>query len=154
MRGVSVINWSDWYTDTVDVWRVVEIMDGKLTRQERRQVLKEIPCRVYEDNDRAINMEQAAANIRQESMLACDNSVEIQEGDELILHRGARLGKITFDERAFAGNPHYYFEPFGAVIPGLAHQEIHLLQQERVKGGGADDAGGTNQTAESKSATN
>ena len=25
-----------------------------------------------------------------------------------------------------------YYEPFGAIIPGLAHQEIRLLQQERV----------------------
>ena len=66
------------------------------------------------------------------TMLACDNSVDIHAGDELIIHRGGRLGKSLFDTRAFAGDPHYYFEPFGAVIPGLAHQEIIILQEERV----------------------
>ena len=36
------------------------------------------------------------------------------------------------DIRAFAADPNLYYEPFGAVIPGLAHQEIRLLQEERV----------------------
>ena len=100
-----------WYTDTVDVYRVVDVKDGNLTRHERRQVLTGVPCRVYEDHDRAVQMSQTAASIRQESMLACENGADI---------------------RAFAGDPHYYFEPFGAVIPGLAHQEIRLLEEERV----------------------
>ena len=121
-----------WYTDTVDVYRVVDVKDGNLTRHERRQVLTGVPCRVYEDHDRAVQMSQTAASIRQESMLACENGVDIRAGDELLIHRGGGLGKAGFDIRAFAGDPHYYFEPFGAVIPGLAHQEIRLLEEERV----------------------
>ena len=39
----------------------------------------------------------------------------------------------TPDERYFADTPERYYEPFGAVMPGLAHQEITLLKQERVK---------------------
>lgn len=128
------MNFSDWYTDTVDVFRVVKNRDGNLTRQQRKQVLSSIPCRVYEDSAKAIGMSQTAASITQESMLACNNDVEIKPGDELIIHRGGLLGKVAFSTRAFAGDPHYYFEPFGAVIPGLAHQEIKLFQQERVKG--------------------
>ena len=126
------MNWSDWYTDTVDVYRDVEVKDGNLTRHERKEVLTAQPCRVYHANDRPIGMSQTAASIKQDSMLACDNSVDIHAGDELIIHRGGRLGKSLFDTRAFAGDPHYYFEPFGAVIPGLAHQEIIILQEERV----------------------
>ena len=127
------MNWADWYTDTVDVYRDVAYLDGNLTRHRREQVLEAVPCRVYRDNDKTINMTQQAANINQDSKLACDSSVDIRAGDELIVHRGAKLGKTVPATRAFAGEPHYQFEPFGAVIPGLAHQEIRLLEEERVK---------------------
>ena len=126
------MNWADWYTDTVDVYRDVAYLDGNLTRHRREQVLEAVPCRVYRDNDKTINMTQQAANINQDSKLACDISVDIRAGDELIVHRGAKLGKTVPATRAFAGEPHYQFEPFGAVIPGLAHQEIRLLEEERV----------------------
>lgn len=126
------MNWADWYTDTVDVYRDVAYLDGNLTRHRREQVLEAVPCRVYRDNDKTINMTQQAANINQDSKLACDTSVDIRAGDELIVHRGAKLGKTVPATRAFAGEPHYQFEPFGAVIPSLAHQEIRLLEEERV----------------------
>ena len=126
------MNWADWYTDTVDVYRDVAYLDGNLTRHRREQVLEAVPCRVYRDNDKTINMTQQAANINQDSKLACDTSIDIRAGDELIVHRGAKLGKTVPATRAFAGEPHYQFEPFGAVIPGLAHQEIRLLEEERV----------------------
>lgn len=126
------MNWADWYTDTVDVYRDVAYLDGNLTRHRREQVLEAVPCRVYRDNDKTINMTQQAANINQDSKLACDTSVDIRAGDELIVHRGAKLGKTVPATRAFAGEPHYQLEPFGAVIPGLAHQEIRLLEEERV----------------------
>lgn len=146
------MNFQDWYTDTVDVYRVQDVSDGALTRKKRVQVLSGIPCRVYEDNERAVRMAQTAAGIEQESKLACGNDADIRAGDELIVHRGGGLKKAAFDTRAFAGDPHYYFEPFGAVLPGLAHQEIRLLQQERVKGGGAGDAQAADKPAESESA--
>ena len=127
------MNFLDWYTDTMDVYRNVAEKNGSLTTHERQQVLAGIRCRVYEDAEREINMTQTAADIRQTSKLACDNAVDIRAGDELVIHRGGALGQAAFDTRAFAGDPHHYFEPFGAVLPGLAHQEIRLLQQERVK---------------------
>ena len=80
-------------------------------------------------------MQQDAAYIKQADRLMCDPSVDIQPGDQLIIHRGAVLGRTAPDIRAFAADPNYYFEPFGAIMPGLAHQEIRLLQQEIVKGG-------------------
>lgn len=127
------MNWSDWYTDTLDVWRNVEFKDGSLSRFERQQVLTGVPCRIYQSDNRAINMAQTAADIRQQDKLACAPDVDIRAGDELLIHRGAGLGKTGPTIRAFAADPNLYYEPFGAVIPGLAHQEIRLLQQERVK---------------------
>ena len=137
------MNWTDWYTDRMDVYRVAEVKDGNLTRQERQQALKAIPCRIYQSDNKPINMTQTAANVQESDHLACDISVDIQAGDELIITRGGKLGKPGPKIRAFAADPNLYYEPFGAIIPGLAHQEIRLLQQERVKGGVPDDTGGT-----------
>ena len=127
------MNFRDWYTDTVDVRRVTSVQDGELTRNERREVLSGVPCRVYQQDARKIAMTQTAASADGDDWLQCDNAVDIRPGDELIIHRGARLGQTKPDIRAFASEPNYFFEPFGAAMPGLAHQEIRLLQQERVQ---------------------
>lgn len=126
------MNWSDWYTDAMSVYRVQEVMDGNLTRHERVQVSENIPCRIYQSDNKPINMEQTAASLKESDHLACDISVDVRAGDELVITRGGRLGKPGPTIRAFAGEPNLYYEPFGAIIPGLAHQEIRLLQQERV----------------------
>lgn len=127
------MNFRDWYTDTVDIWRVSEVKDGALTRHERKQIAAGIPCRVYQMGDGRIQMEPTAARVEQGHWLQCDNLVDIEAGDELLIHRGAGLGKEVKRIRAFASEPNHYFEPFGAVLPGLAHQEIRLLQEERVR---------------------
>ena len=127
------MNWTDWYTDTMDVWRNVSVKDGNLTRQERQQVLTGIPCRIYQSDNKPINMTQTASNISQNDHLACDVSVDIHAGDELIITRGGKLGRQGPTIRAFASDPNPYYEPFGAIMPGLAHQEIRLMEQERVK---------------------
>lgn len=129
------MNWGDWYTDLMDVYRITSTMDGNLTRNKRVQVSAKVPCRIYQNDNSAIQMEQTASYIRQEDRVACDITIDIRSGDELIITRGAGLGKPGPTIRAFAANPNFYYEPFGAVIPGLAHQEIRLLQQERVDGG-------------------
>lgn len=126
------MNWQDWYTDAMSIYRVQETMDGNLTRHERVQVSEDIPCRIYQSDNRPINMAETAANLKESDHLACDVSVDVRAGDELVITRGGRLGKPGPTIRAFAGEPNLYYEPFGAIIPGLAHQEIRLLQQERV----------------------
>ena len=40
------MNWADWYTDTADVYRVVDVKDGSLTRHQRQQVAEGVPCRI------------------------------------------------------------------------------------------------------------
>lgn len=126
------MNFSDWYTDTVDIWRVTPTTTNGLTTNTREQIYTGIPCRIYQSDNQPINMDQAAAHVKQADRLMCDTSVDIRAGDQLIIHRGAGLGKTAPDIRAFAADPNLYFEPFGAILPGLAHQEIRLLQQERV----------------------
>lgn len=126
------MNFQDWYTDTVDVWRVTPTTTNGLTTNALQQLYTGIPCRIYQSDNQPINMDQAAAHVKQADRLMCDTSADIRAGDQLIIHRGAVLGKTSPDIRAFAADPNLYFEPFGAVIPGLAHQEIRLLQQERV----------------------
>ena len=133
------MNFSDWYTDTVDIWRVVPTTTNSLTTNTLTELYTAVPCRIYQSDSAPINMEQTAAHVRQADRLMCDLSVDIQAGDQLIIHRGARLGKTFPAVRAFAADPNPYFEPFGAVMPGLAHQEVRLLQQERVKGGVTGD---------------
>lgn len=126
------MNFHDWYTDTVDIWRVTPTTTNGLTTNALQQLYTGIPCRIYQSDNQPINMDQSAAYVKQADRLMCDTLVDIRAGDQLIIHRGAVLGKTSPDIRAFAADPNLYFEPFGAVIPGLAHQEIRLLQQERV----------------------
>ena len=130
------MNWTDWYTDRMDVWRNVDVQDGALTRKERRQVLTGVPCRIYQSDSKAPTMSQTAASISEESRLACDNSVDIRAGDMLIIYRGGGLSQTSETFRAFAGEPNHYYEPVGAVSLGLAHQQIRLLNQERINNGG------------------
>lgn len=64
---------------------------------------------------------------------------------KLIIHRGKGLGRTQQTIRAFAGEAAHYYEPFGAVVPGLAHQELALLQKEYLDAEteeGADDGAG------------
>lgn len=126
------MNFADWYTDTVDIWRAVPTTTNGLTSHTLTELYTAIPCRVYQSDSQPINMEQTAAYIKQADRLMCATSVDIRAGDQLIIHRGAALGHPVPDIRAFAADPNLYFEPFGAVLPGLAHMEVRLLQKEIV----------------------
>ena len=126
------MNWTDWYTDLMDVYRTVPVKDGNLTRHERAKVLEKVPCRIYQSDNKPISMSQTASSVGQNDHLACDVSVDIHAGDELIITRGGKLGRPGPTIRAFASDPNLYYEPFGAIMPGLSHQEIRLMEQERV----------------------
>ena len=126
------MNFQDWYTDLMDIYRNVATLDGALTRHTRTKVYSDIPCRIYSPGSEAPNMKQDAADTGTVKKLACENSVDVKPGDELLITRGGRLGHTGFVIRAFAGDPEYYYEPFGAVMPGLAHQELELKMMERI----------------------
>ena len=120
------MNFRLWYTHTADVYRVTEYSEGSLIRHRRELVLEGIPCRLYRDAGPAISMDQTAASLQNTLKMACDNKHDVRTGDEIILHHG---GDST---RCFAGEVHHYYEPFGGVCPALEHQEITLLEKERV----------------------
>ena len=127
------MRFADWYTDTADVFRTVSTVVDGITRNSREQIYTAIPCRVYQPGKRSISMSRQAAKVQQENKIALDNAWVLKAGDELLIRRGARLGKEVATIRAFAGVPVNYFEPVGAVVSGIAHQEVTLLQEERVK---------------------
>ena len=135
------MNYADWYTDLLDIYRVQSWAEGALTKHEQVAVAQGVPCRVYRSGAHGPNMQPTAADSGSEDKLACDNAVDIQAGDELLVRRGGRLGEARQTLRAFAGDPVYFYEPFGAVLPGLAHQEVGLLQREYLKGEARDGAG-------------
>lgn len=135
------MNYTDWYTDRMDVRRVVPEQDGALTVHRRETVAEDVPCRIYRAGAHGPRMQPTAAYTESGDKLACANSVDVRAGDELIIRRGGGLGALHPAIRAFAGDPVYYHEPFGAVMPGLAHQEIGLLQKEYVEEAAEDGAG-------------
>lgn len=125
------MNFADWYTDRVDIYRVRNLPDGALTRQARVKIAEDVPCRVYRSSRHGPRMQATAAYSESaDDKLACASEVDIHAGDELRVHRGKGLGQTRQVIRAFAGEPAYYYEPFGAVLPGLAHQEVAFLEKE------------------------
>lgn len=126
------MNFSDWYTDKMDVYRTVQVKEDSVTRKVRSLIFEGISCRIYRDGGGTPAMKQTAADISERYKLACENSVQIKSGDELIITVGGRLGYADEINRAFAGSCHHYYEPYGAIAPQLAHQEIDLLSLERL----------------------
>lgn len=69
-----------WYTDSMDVYRNVDVSCGNLDGKERRLVLEKIPCRIYSVKKNGPRMRQTAAMTDSVDKLACDLSVEIKAG--------------------------------------------------------------------------
>lgn len=126
------MNFPDWYTDSMDIYRVVQNKTGAVVRNSRTRIYQDVPCRIYMDSHPTPNLNRQAADYSQTMKIACRNDVDVRAGDELMITRGGRLGYTSERSRAFAGEPHKYYEPFGAVMPGLEHQEVSLLQMERI----------------------
>lgn len=123
---------SGWYTDIVDVYRVVNSTAGNITRQERQQVGKAIPCRVYSSQKNGPNMTDNAARVSSTDKLACDIATDIRAGDELLVTRGGALRRGGEPKRYFAGNPQHYYDPVGGALTGLEHLEVGLLMENIV----------------------
>lgn len=124
---------SDWYTDTVDVYRVVNVENGNITVQERKQVGNGISCRVYSSQKDGPSMKSPASQVQVAEKLACSLEEDIRAGDELLIVRGGALGMAGEPERYFAGKPQKYYDPVGGAMTGLEHQEIGLFMQEIVR---------------------
>lgn len=137
------MNFQDWYTDRMDIYRVAQRREGALTVNQRVKTAENVPCRIYRSGLHGPRMQSTAAYTESgDDKLQCDNAVDIRAGDELLIRRGGGLGMKIPEVRAFAGDPVRYCEPFGAVVPGLAHQELALLQKEYLKDGVDNDGAG------------
>ena len=122
-----------WYTDLVDVYRVVNATTGNIDTQTRQQVGSSIPCRVYSSQKNGPSMQDDAARVNSTDKLSCAVDVDIRAGDELLVTRGGALGRGGGPERYFAGNPQHYYDPVGGALTGLEHLEVGLLMQEIVR---------------------
>lgn len=122
-----------WYTDTVDVYRVVNTTEGNIDVQARKKVYEAIPCRVYSSQKNGPSMQDTAARVNSTDKLSCAVDTDIQAGDELFVIRGGALGKQNQPERYFAGNPQHYYDPVGGMLTGLEHLEVGLLMEEIVR---------------------
>lgn len=123
---------SDWYTDSMDVYRNVEATCGNMDGMERKMVMENIPCRIYSVKKNGPRMRQTAAMTDSVDKLACDLAVELKAGDELHVVRGGMLGICGEPERYFADKPHPYYDPVGGVLSGLEHQEVALSTEEII----------------------
>lgn len=123
----------NWYTDTFDAFRVVESKDGGITKHSREQVLTAIPCRVYNSPTPEPQMQEQAATTSAGNTLCCDIGVDIRTGDEIIVHRAARIKPQPISNvRYFAGKPNTYVEPFGGIVADLNHTQLALFNEERI----------------------
>lgn len=123
-----------WYTDTVDIYRVLSRKDGNMTRQERQKVNQlPVSCRVYSPKKDGPAMTDNAARERSVEKLACDLTVDIRAGDELLVTRGGSLGHANQPERYVAGAPVAYYDPVGGGMTGLEHKEVGLLKDNIVR---------------------
>lgn len=123
-----------WYTDTVDIYRVLSRKDGNMTRQERQKVNQlPVSCQVYSPKKDGPAMTDNAARERSVEKLAYDLTVDIRAGDELLVIRGGSLGHANQPERYVAGAPVAYYDPVGGGMTGLEHKEVGLLKDNIVR---------------------
>lgn len=117
---------SSWFTDLMDIYRVEAVTTGALTRQERVLVASAVPCRIYSPQKNNINLRQAASAVYGDEKLACAVDADVEAGDELIVTRGAALGRQTKPVRYIASQPVLYFDPVGVAATGLEHMEVGI----------------------------
>ena len=86
------MNYADWYTDTMQIWRNVATTTNGLTSYDRQMIAENVPCRIYQSDNQPISMEQTSAHIKQNDRLMCGINTDIRAGDQLIIERGGGLG--------------------------------------------------------------
>ncbi len=124
---------SEWYTDTMDIYRVTSVRKGNVTVQERKKVNNSpIPCRMYSPKKDGPVMSETVSRERASEKLACDLRVDVRAGDELLIVRGGALRYRNQPERYFAGSPVSYYDPVGGALTGLQHKEIGLLKDNLI----------------------
>ncbi len=127
MPGINV------YTDTFTSYRVIDNVDGGITKHDRQKILKDIPCRVYNNPTPEPTMNEQAATVTANNTLCCDVGTDIKEGDEIYVKRAALIrAEPVSVERYFAGLPNTYVEPFLGINADLSHMQVALLNEKRI----------------------
>lgn len=122
------------YTDTFDSYRVIKTIENGITKQSREQVLSNVPCRAYQNQTNSPNLTDTSSTVSCSNMLCCELGHDIKGGDEIIVHRGANVGRhLNPDERYIAGPPNIYVEPFGGACPNLEHMQVALIDENVIQ---------------------
>ena len=135
------MNFSDWYTDRADVYRIVDQSDGGITRSVRVLVSAGVPCRIYQSGKPALTMRDTAAAVTGSDKLMCGLSADIRKGDELRITRpggapeGYFAGKLIMDAglRGYrVGDAQVSEKHCGFVInrKNASAQEVRQLMQD------------------------
>lgn len=117
---------SDWYQDTMTIYRNDGNTDGFENTQVRTKKYENIPCRMYNKQLNALQTPQGAAKVESDIHVAVDVDVDIKSGDEVIV---VRQGE-TESKRYFVGNIKSYRMPLGMYDVGLDHKEVSLHYKE------------------------
>lgn len=122
------MNYSDWYTDSMDIYRTTKTVSGGIIKQSlpSTPTYSGIPCRIYQSKIPPITMKLPAAYVQSDNKLMCDISADIRKGDVLMVTRNGAATKY------FAGDMQDYTEPFGSVLPGLSHKEVSVYMEVRT----------------------
>lgn len=123
---------ADWYTDSMDVYRIADVSRGNVDKKERRLQAGGVPCRTYRRQQNGPKMGDTAATSGSVDRLSCDTSVDVRAGDELFVTRGGMIGMRGRPERYIADGAHPYHDPVGGSLSGLEHQELTLLTDEII----------------------
>ena len=120
-----------WFTDSVDVYRTSDVVNGYIKSQKREKT-GTYDCRIYKSAKDGPLLSTEAGKIASTEVMAVKVGTDIISGDELLITRGGKLGQNTAS-RYFAGDIVSYYEPVGGAFNGLEHMEIGLLQEEVIK---------------------
>ena len=112
------MDWTDWYTDTADVFRNEKVTENSLTHMERRKVLSGVACRVYQTKPSGLQMNQTAA----------DSSGELCR--EVALEK---FGEGTLREQDSQGRQHREQEPIGKHCKRVHQNQQDHSEPETVK---------------------
>ena len=112
------MDWTDWYTDTADVFRNEKVTENSLTHMERRKVLSGVACRVYQTKTSGLQMNQTAA----------DSSGELCR--EVALEK---FGEGTLIEQDSQGRQHREQEPIGKHRKRVHQNQQDHSESETVK---------------------
>lgn len=123
-----------WYTDTVDIYRVVNATASSLTRQTLTMIAQGVPCRRYSSQVNNWNGRQGAATVMSNEKLACAIDTDIQAGDTLYVTRGGALGANNQPEKYIASDPRSFYDPVGGALTGLEHIEVGLTASNIIEG--------------------